>query len=347
MYPILKRCLVYTLVYSDLRVRTSTMPSYDYKNLPIGTIYNFIVKGRVDTNPSYQRDIVWNEAKQKSLVDTLLTGFPMPSINFVENNDPSLPQYECMDGKNRLKAIEKYMKDDLVVQGGVFSELSDDLQDDFRAINVQVCVFKNLSYEHRREYFRRIQEGVSLNQTEIVWSYEDRPLIVELRKIREHVLDSIDVLWETSRYSDMTLLCNIAAMVMGKNIAKDSAGHSTSLTNWVKKSASDQNYVVIGQAVKKVIRRLVEVLTVQPNSKAKPWVILDLSRVIVHREYKKINIDTVERFITELDRYMLHGDEPDIVDVVKYAAILRSGASSHMYTAKIIEARYEVVKNLF
>lgn len=323
------------------------MPSYDYKNLPIGTIYNFIIKGRVDTNPSYQRDIVWSEAKQKSLVDTLLTGFPMPSINFVENNDPALPQYECMDGKNRLKAIEKYMNDELRVQDGLFSELSGDAQDDFRAINVQVCVFKNLSYDQRREYFRRIQEGVSLNQTEIVWSYEDRPLIVELRKVRDQMLDSIDVLWETNRYSDMTLLCNIAAMAMGKNIARDSAGHSTSLTNWVKKSAIDGDYVTVARCVKVVIKKLVETLTVQPNSKAKPWVVLDLARVLIHQNLKNLDVPKVERFITEVDQYMLHDDEPEMTDVIKYVAILRDGASSKMYTSKSIEARFEIVKNLF
>ena len=323
------------------------MPSYDYKNLPIGTIYNFIQKGRVDTNPSYQRGVVWNEPKQKALVDTLLTGFPMPSINFVENNDPTLPQYECMDGKNRLEAIKLYMNDELVVQGGVFSELSDDTQDDFRAINIQVCVFKNLPYEQRREYFRRIQEGVSLNQTEIVWSYEDRPLIVELRKIREQILDSIDTLWETNRYSDMTLLCNIAAMVMGKNIARDSAGHSSSLTNWVKKSSVDENYIVICRCVKEVVKKLVEILVVQPNAKAKPWIILDLARVLVSRNLKPLDTAKVERFVTQVNQYMLHNDEPDMLDVLKYVAILHEGAASKMYTSKSIEARFEVVKNLF
>lgn len=323
------------------------MPSYDYKNLPIGTIYNFIVKGRIDTNPSYQRDIVWNDIKKKSLVDTLLTGFPMPSINFVENNDSSLPQYECMDGKNRLRAIEMYMKDELVVQGGVFSELDDNSQDDFRAINVQVCIFKNLSYEQRREYFRRIQEGVSLNQTEIVWSYEDRPLIIEIRKVRAQMLDSIDLLWETNRYSDMTLLCNIAAMVMGKNIARDSAGHSSSLTNWVKKSSVNENYIVICRCVKEVVKKLVEILVVQPNAKAKPWIILDLARVLVSRNLKPLDTAKVEQFVTQVDQYMLHNDEPDMLDVRKYVTILHEGAASKMYTSKSIEARFEIVKNLF
>lgn len=323
------------------------MPAYDYKNLPIGTIYNFIQKGRIDTNPSYQRGVVWNEPKQKALVDTLLTGFPMPSINFVENNDPTLPQYECMDGKNRLEAIKLYMNDELVVQGGKFSELSDDTQDDFRAINIQVCVFKNLAYEQRREYFRRIQEGVSLNQTEIVWSYEDRPLVVELRKIREQTLDSIDILWETNRYSDMTLLCNIAAMVMGKNISRDSAGHSSSLTNWVKKSPCDFNYVVVCRCVKEIIRKLVNVLQVQPNAKAKPWIVLDLARVIIYKGRTPIDAAKVEQFVTQVDQYMLHDDEPEMTDVIKYVAILRDGAASKMYTSKSIEARFEIVKNLF
>lgn len=324
------------------------MPSYDYKNLPIGTIYNFIVKGRIDANPSYQRDIVWNEAKQKSLVDTLLIGFPIPSINFVENTDPSLPQYECMDGKNRLKAIERYMKDELVVQGGVFSELLDDIKDDFRSINVQVCVFKNLSYEQRREYFRRIQEGVSLNQTEIVWSYEDRPLIAELRKVRSKLFESIQTLWDTNHYSDMTMLCNIAAMVMSKNVATASAGHSTSLTNWVKKGncGDEPDYNHVGQNVKKVITQLVRLLSVQPVAQAKPWIVLDFARIIVYTDYTTLDIDTAKHFVIGLNQYILELNEPDDQSIVNYAKITE-GKPANKYVRKSIEARFEIIKNLF
>lgn len=326
------------------------MPSYDYKNLPIGTLYNFVKKGRVNTSPDYQRGIVWNDSKQKALIQTLLHGFPIPSINFVEDNDAALQQFECMDGKNRLESIVKYMNDDLVVNGGRFSQLADDLQDDFRAINVQVCVFKSLSYDERRRYFRSIQEGVALNQTEIVWSYNDLPLVSELRKIREQkeVFKTIELLWETNRYSDLTLLCNLASMVMAKDITKDCAGHSTALTNWVKKSKDiPQNYILISRFVKKVIMNLGENLKdVRPNSKARPMVVLDLARVLIHRNCTSFAEEKVKLFVSELNEYMAHDEEPTIPDIKKYAEAVQVGDSSKMWGKRIIETRFNLLKNI-
>ena len=323
------------------------MPAYYYENLPISTLFNCMRKGSIDVEPSYQREIVWSHSMQEKLIETLLEGFPMPSINFVENNDPSLPKYECMDGKNRLKSIEKYMKGEISVGGIRFDDRTDDEKEDFRSINVQVCIFKQLSYDQRREYFRRIQEGKSLQQTEIVWSFEDRPLIIELRKVRKSHLNNISQLWETDRYSDMTLLCNLAAIAMGDNVARDSAGHSSAMTNWVKKSPTEGNFNVVGQVVKKMVQMLTNLLTVEPNKKAKPWVVLDLARVLFSKGFKGVTEQKVITFVTELNQYMVNDEETELEGVAEYADIIFEGACSKQYTCKNIEKRFEILKKIF
>jgi len=323
------------------------MPAYYYENLPISTLFNYMRKGSIDVEPSYQREIVWSQQSQEKLVETLLQGFPMPSINFVENNDPSLPKYECMDGKNRLKSIEKYMKNEITVEGTRFEDKTEDEREDFKSINIQVCIFKNLSYEQRREYFRRIQEGKCLQQTEIVWSYEDKPLISELRKVRSTCLSNISQLWETDRYSDMTLLCNLAAIVTGEHVSRDSAGHSSAMTNWVKKSPVDGNFVIVGKTVKKIVQTLTNHLTiVEPNKKAKPWVVMDFGRVIFSKEFKNIKTDQIVSFITQLNQYMLNDVTPDMEGVKDYADIITGGASSKQYTSKNIEKRFEILRKI-
>lgn len=323
------------------------MPAYYYENLPISTLFNYMRKGSIDVEPSYQREIVWSHQMQEKLVETLLEGFPMPSINFVENNDPSLPKYECMDGKNRLKSIEKYMKDEIAVNGIRFGERSEDEKEDFRSINVQVCIFKHLSYDQRREYFRRIQEGKSLQQTEIVWSFEDRPLIAELRKVRKTHLNNISHLWETDRYSDMTLLCNLAAIVMGDNVARDNAGHSSAMTNWVKKSPTEGNFNVVGQAVKKLLQMLTNLLTVEPNKKVKSWVVMDLARILFSKGFKGVTEESVVTFVTELNQYMVNNEETKIDAVAEYAEVISEGACSKQYTCKNFERRFEILKKIF
>lgn len=304
------------------------MPDYYYKSIPVGTICNLLERGRLDINPSYHRQIVWTETRQKSLVDTLLRGFPIQPIYLSERGNV----YECVDGKNRLRAIERYLKGELVVQGGVFSELSGDIRDDFMAINIQCCIFKEITDEDKREYFRRIQEGVSLNQTEIVWSHEERPIVSELRKIRKGVLDYIEVIWDTKRYSDMTLLCNISAMVIGKRLAN----HNTSLTTWIKNQCE-----IDGQMVKDIVVRIATLFTVQPHPKIKHLLVLDLARLLVHINLGWIDEHVLKQFITESNQYIIRGDEPTIEGVVKYASSIKQG------TLKSMDTRYEIVKKLF
>lgn len=327
------------------------MPSYHYEVKTIASLVQDINNRRIDCDPSYQREIVWDEKKQKGLVNTLLEQYPIPPLNFVQNNDPVLAKYECMDGKNRLQAIFLFVHNELTVNGRKFEDMSENDREDFKCINIQVCIFDNLTYEQRREYFRRIQEGVNLTQTEIMWSLEDKNIVVELRKMRERSMEYVSQLWDTKRYSDLTLLCNLAAMLMKPGeISKVVAGHSTALKNWIIKTDNDKNYIHIAQNVREIMKSLCRLLSnIQPNTRSHSYVVLDLGRVLIYRllhDDSNISNNKIYNFIDELNQYMLNGVQTDNDDIIEYAGIIFEGGA-RQYSSRNTEKRFEICKKNF
>jgi hypothetical protein len=63
---------------------------------------------KVDLNPIYQRDIVWNEQKMSSFIDSLMRGF-IPS-NVTINVDSETDAWTCVDGKQRITSIINFFR---------------------------------------------------------------------------------------------------------------------------------------------------------------------------------------------------------------------------------------------
>lgn len=322
------------------------MVSYHYATFPINTIYNLARKGQIDLDPSYQREVVWTKDQQTDLLTTLIEDkLPCPPLNLVENNDPSLPKYECMDGKNRTKALITFMNDELEFEGRKFSQFSDDERDDFNSTNIQVCVFTGMPYDQRREYFRRIQQGRVLRQTEICWSFDNYPVMAAIRKVREDKIEKIKYLWDTKRYTDLVFLCNVMAMIMGDDITKDIAGHSTTMTNWIKKSPKEGSFAAQGRTLSDVIDMVHGVIKPTPTSRVRNLVILDIARVVVAMGDRSTSL--VNRFITTVNDYIDSNVIPCDENIKAYVAIIDNNkALSCQYSRKIIAQRYEIIKKI-
>lgn len=63
--------------------------------------------GRLELNPSYQRDVVWSNSDSQKLVDSVLRGIPLPSIILNKRRDSRV--HEIVDGKQRLTALLRFM----------------------------------------------------------------------------------------------------------------------------------------------------------------------------------------------------------------------------------------------
>lgn len=324
------------------------MVSYHYATFPIHTIYNLARKGQIDLEPSYQREVVWTKDQQTDLLTTLVEDkLPCPPLNLVENNDPSLPKYECMDGKNRTKALITFMNDELDFEGRKFSQFSEDERDEFNSTNIQICVFTNMPYDQRREYFRRIQQGRVLRQTEICWSFDNRPIMIAIRNVREEHLDVIKKFWDTKRYSDLVFLCNTMAMIIGDDITKDIAGHSTTMTNWVKKGPAQGNFSVAQRTLKEVVLMIGNMLEVMPTSRVRNLVILDLARVIVANGVKKTSGEKFADFVSDLNAYIENSKGSEDPLISQYGEIINNNkALSSQYSRKVIAQRFEILKKI-
>jgi hypothetical protein len=77
-------------------------------------------KDHVNLDPDFQRGYVWTEAQQASYVEYILRGgcigrdllFNCPGWNSCLTN---IGPYELVDGKQRLEAVRKFMRNDLFV----------------------------------------------------------------------------------------------------------------------------------------------------------------------------------------------------------------------------------------
>ena len=343
------------------------MSNHNYNTMTVGSLFHRLNTNKINTSPSYQRDIVWSISKQQGLIQTLLENYPIPSINLVKNSDKSLPDFECMDGKNRLESIRLFMTDNLGVcyedqydeeRFVYWTDLADNEKEDFKNIEVQVCVFQNLSPEQRQTYFRRIQMGCVLRQPEILWSMETNPVVKLAREIRGKHLAEIDVIWTTTkRYTDLNLLFNVIAIIMAHadDVKTASAGHSTSMTRWVTKHDDKSDLPISELRVKSInlISQLHKIISSLPVLRCmyRSTFVLDLVRIIRSVGGVDSVLSRLVSFCTQLieidnDRSILNQVNPAYTSSVNYYRNILQCTSSSRFTLKKIHERFDILHSV-
>ena len=61
--------------------------------------------GKLDVRPEYQREFVYDDAKRDAVINTVLNGFPLNIMYFVDRKDGT---YEVLDGQQRIISICRY-----------------------------------------------------------------------------------------------------------------------------------------------------------------------------------------------------------------------------------------------
>lgn len=61
--------------------------------------------GKLDVRPEYQREFVYSEGKRDAVINTILKGFPLNIMYFVDRKDGT---YEVLDGQQRIISICRY-----------------------------------------------------------------------------------------------------------------------------------------------------------------------------------------------------------------------------------------------
>jgi DNA-binding NarL/FixJ family response regulator len=125
--------------------------------------------------PHYQRNEVWQVARKRKLIDSILRGWPLPKF-YVALDSSGLPIFEVIDGQQRLSTVLEFLNDEFSLssdtvrkfqlQGARFNFLSADQKQKLLQFVLQCDELMNASEEERREYFLRLQMGKPLTGRE-------------------------------------------------------------------------------------------------------------------------------------------------------------------------------------
>jgi uncharacterized protein with ParB-like and HNH nuclease domain len=143
--------------------------------LPISTLTTMVEK-QIQLNPDFQRRDVWDQKKQSKFIESLIMNVPIPPIFMGEDK---YSKYVVLDGRQRLTAIVKYLKNEYELIGlKVWQELNTKRYSDLEKNELDVAItrrflpavllLKESSPEVKYDVFERLNTGgLNLNPMEI------------------------------------------------------------------------------------------------------------------------------------------------------------------------------------
>lgn len=151
--------------------------------------YGEFKKGTLNLKPKYQRHAIWSPGQKCFLIDSLISGSPIPQvyINVITKGDGVARKttYEVVDGQQRLRAILDFMADKYKLIkmtakaypvsdsykphiGKKYSELPGDIQEDIWNYILPVQELRGWDQTQIRSLFRRLNYVVErLNKQEM------------------------------------------------------------------------------------------------------------------------------------------------------------------------------------
>lgn len=135
------------------------------KTMSVGELYALVNDGKIKSDIDVQREIVYNDTKQRLVIDSLLVGVPLPAFYFWQNEDGIL---ETLDGKQRIHAISRFMRNDLEFEGKIWMETDSKTQEAIKQVPL-TCIICEGDDQLKREIFKRINTlGVPLSPYEVL-----------------------------------------------------------------------------------------------------------------------------------------------------------------------------------
>ncbi|MEU4637568.1 DUF262 domain-containing protein [Micromonospora chalcea] len=92
-------------------------------DMSIRQVIELIDTGALDLNPAFQRGNVWSKSQQSHFIESLLTGLPVPAVFLAEEPHG---RSSVIDGRQRLIAINKFVKNEFRLTGLEYAYEFDD-----------------------------------------------------------------------------------------------------------------------------------------------------------------------------------------------------------------------------
>lgn len=126
--------------------------------------------GRLNIRPPYQREFVYGEQQQKSVIDTITKGFPLNTMYWVHNEDDT---YELLDGQQRTLSICEFVNGNFSIDTNsnihkYFHNLTDEERNIILDYKLMVYICEG-SEKERLDWFRTINiAGEKLTNQELL-----------------------------------------------------------------------------------------------------------------------------------------------------------------------------------
>ena len=151
------------------------MKNFDTRVYSIADFLEWHNNGLLELSPDFQRRSVWTEKAKSYLIDTIITGKPIPKILITQRLEGARSVRVVVDGQQRLRAILGFINDDFKISrahnkalaGSTFSKLAPETQKEYLQYELGVDLLLGVDYEEILDIFARINSyTVSLNKQE-------------------------------------------------------------------------------------------------------------------------------------------------------------------------------------
>ena len=143
---------------------------------PISDIRDWSQANRLELRPDFQRRGVWSAPARIMLMDTILSGIPMPKIFLANTIKDGMTYRIVIDGQQRLRAILDFLRNKFSLEdpydgnekGKKFSELNQETQDRFLSYQIDFNEAQKPTDDEVREVYARVNKyTVPLNKQEL------------------------------------------------------------------------------------------------------------------------------------------------------------------------------------
>lgn len=153
------------------------MKNFDTRVYSIGDFLEWNQSNLLDLSPDFQRRGVWSTQAKSYLIDTIITGKPIPKILMTQNLKGTRNKRIIIDGQQRLRSIIEYCSDSFTIYkshnkeygGKLYSSLPEEIKADILKYEIGVDVLFDLSYADTLDIFARLNTySVKLNTQELL-----------------------------------------------------------------------------------------------------------------------------------------------------------------------------------
>ena len=127
--------------------------------------------------PEHQRPEMWDKDRQSRLIQTVMSGKPMPNLtlNFTIENGQRIHWLE--DGHQRYMTLKKFHESKILYGDTYYKDLSQDLQIKFLTYDIPLITYENATRKEIIEIFDNLQRGMPLSPGHRFHARMDSPLV--------------------------------------------------------------------------------------------------------------------------------------------------------------------------